>query len=84
MAVIDLVRAEINKADPIGLIALGATVDEYDPEVKIIVKQISKQRNLAEFEEIIFVAFTDMFGVKIAEDREKYKKVALKIFDFLD
>ncbi|KAB2810012.1 hypothetical protein [Phaeocystidibacter luteus] len=44
----DELLAILIKHDPLGLIALGAPEDEYDPEVRTIIVQLEKQMNRTE------------------------------------
>ena len=76
----NLIRAEINEADPIGLLSIGAPKDEYGLEVKEIGKKIGLVKNKKEIEDLIYTIFVKMFGSKIAGEKEKYATLAANIF----
>lgn len=79
-----VIRTEINRADPIGLISMGAPSNEYDPEINIIVKKILKTGSVDELEHlIIYKTFVEMFGLETVGQKYKYKKLALNIFSKL-
>lgn len=80
----ELVRAEINKADPIGLISMGAPKDEYSPEVEEIVKNFNSLRDLKEVEALVYKTFVKMFDSRLAGSRKNYKALASRIFKTLN
>ena len=41
----EIVKLEIDKWDPMGLLGIGAPDDEYDPEIKNIVNKIQTIKN---------------------------------------
>ena len=55
-------REIINKHDPIGLIEMGAPIDEYEPEVKTILVQINDKDSLDEIHSIVYNEFIRWFG----------------------
>lgn len=74
-----LVRKEINRIDPVGLLSMGAPKDEYNPEVEEIVKKIGVAKSEKEVEELVYKTFVKMFGSRIAGVREKYSNLATNI-----
>jgi len=80
-SIIEVVRKEINQEDPIRLISTGAPNDEYDPEVKEIVKKISKAGSVEKLQNLVYKTFVEFFGAEIAGPRYKYKKLASNIFN---
>lgn len=71
----------INKYDPIHLLSLGAPEDEYDPEIKSILKRLNNEQNQGEIERIITEEFNYWFGEDIIKGNElAFKKIAREIF----
>jgi hypothetical protein len=65
-ALIAAVKATIDAADPIGLLELGAPIDEYEPEVGSIVPRVLKAADIAEVHRIVHEEFIRWFGVDTA------------------
>ena len=80
----DSIRIEINKADPIRLIASGAPEDEYESEIKEISQGIKFCRNAVELQELIYKVFVKMFGPDIAGSRKTYKAISENITESSD
>ena len=80
-SIAEVVRKEINKDDPIGLISMGTPHDEYDPEVKEIVRKISKAGGVEKLQNLVHKTFVEFFGAEIAKSKYKYKKLASNIFN---
>lgn len=76
----NLIRKEINKVDPIGLISMGAPKDEYDSEVEEIMLKINTCGNEKDLEELIYKTFVRMFDTRLAGSREIYRKLSSRIF----
>lgn len=76
----NLLRKEITKVDPIGLISMGAPKDEYDSEVEQIVSEINSCRNVKDLEELMYKTFVRMFDERLAGPKEIYRSLAFRIF----
>jgi hypothetical protein len=71
------VREIINTHDPIGLIAIGAPEDEYDPEVKTIVFQLKNVYTIEQIQDLVYQEFMRWFNEKsIVGERESYLEMA--------
>lgn len=66
--------------DPLGLIALGAPSDEYDPEAKTIMVQLDDAESVEDLHNIIYTEFVRWFDKSIAGEKEKYHPIAIEIF----
>lgn len=75
-----VLREEINRADPIGLISLGAPADEYVIEVRKIEQGFNKIRNGKALEEFIYKTFVEMFDAKLAGPKSVYLKLSNRIY----
>ncbi|HEY4602014.1 MAG TPA: DUF1871 family protein [Cerasibacillus sp.] len=60
----DIVKRHINRWDPFDLLYLGAPDDEYETEVEMIVKELSKIQNENDLAEVIQDTFNKMFGTE--------------------
>lgn len=72
----DLVKKEINKHDPIGLLWIGAPDDEYHPEIPGIVHAVQIASSLGNLKNRIWKVFTDWFGDKTAGPEDRYRDLA--------
>ncbi len=81
----DLISEEITKADPIGLISMGAPSDEYDPEVREITEKINLCKSATDLERLIHETFVRMFGGEdTAGKRSKYRILSKRIYKKLN
>jgi len=69
-------RRLMNKADPLGLIALGCPADEYDPEIRTIVPRLKEAGSVFVLQRIIHEEFTRWFGAETAGPRKRYAEAA--------
>ena len=78
------VREIISKHDPIGLMAIGAPEDEYDPEVKTIVYQIKNVHTLEQIQDLLHQEFMRWLNEKsIVGERESYLEMAKDLHHLL-
>lgn len=56
------VRVALNASDPVGLLADGAPIDEYESEVGTIVPRVTKAQNVDEVREAVHEEFARWFG----------------------
>jgi hypothetical protein len=79
------IREIINKYDPIGLIAIGSSEDEYDPEVKTIVYQLKDVHTIVQIQDLVYQEFLRWFEEKsIVGERDSYAEIAIEIFNRLN
>lgn len=71
----------LREADPIRLIAIGASDDEYDPEVSTILPRLHEAQSAAEVQRIIHEEFVHWFDDDIAGPITHYAEVAEKIWE---
>ncbi len=57
----ETVRRVVNQWDPYGLLRLGCPVDEFDPEVDEIVRQLGKLKSPFDAANIISQTFSNWF-----------------------
>lgn len=57
-----VLRAIINRADPVGLLQIGAPSDEYDPELSSILVQLDSNMSLNATQELLYREFLYWFG----------------------
>ena len=79
-ALVAAVKAALNKADPIGLLEMGAPSDEYDPEVATIVPRVAKAADVSEVHRIVHEEFKQWFGVDTAGPITNYEAPAHEIW----
>jgi hypothetical protein len=58
-----IVKRAVDRADPIGLLALGAPPDEYDPEVRSLVQRLARRGDLTGLD--VALVFHEWFGTWI-------------------
>lgn len=74
-----LVKKVIDEWDPIGLLGMGCPDDEYDPEIKDIVRLLSNIKSIHELAKEINGVFIRWFEVDLTI--EKCYPIALKIWN---
>jgi hypothetical protein len=70
----------LHEADPIGLIAMGAPDDEYDPEVSTILPRLREASTAVDVQRIVHEEFVQWFGADIAGPLTGYADVAERIW----
>ena len=80
-AVFEKTREIVNNHDPINLIAIGAPWDEYDPEIKDILKHFADVKHVDELIEIVWEIFVRWFDKVIAGAKERYRALSQDLWD---
>ena len=75
-----VVAAAIAKADPIGLLQLGAPGDEYDHEVAAILPELRNASSEEDVRRIIRKEFARRFGDDVAGPAERYTEASATIW----
>ncbi len=70
----------VREADPIGLIAMGAPSDEYDPEVSTILPRLRDATSADDLQRIIHEEFVYWFSTEVAGPLEVYTVLSAKIW----
>lgn len=70
----------INRADPVGLLDLGAPQDEYDPEVGTILPRLSTASSANDVLTIVHEEFVRWFGTDNAGPADAYREAAEEIW----
>jgi len=72
------VKSVVNKADPIGLLRMGAPDDEYHPEIDEIACRLPEPecRTVAQTHTMVHRVFVRWFSASIAGPRGAYRKLA--------
>src|SRR6266496_5398762 len=70
----------LREADLIGLIAMGAPADEYDPEVSTILPRLREARAAVGVQRIVHEEFVRWFGADLVGPLTDYAEVAEKIW----
>ena len=73
-------RKIVNKYDPIHLIAIGCSKDEYNGEVKRILNKWKNVSSVEELHDLIYGIFVKMFFKNIAGPKENYQKMSADLF----
>lgn len=73
----------VNRADPIGLLALGAPSDEYDPEVGTVLPRLRDAASAEGLAVILHEEFIRWFGSEQAGILDLYRRPAAEIWDVL-
>jgi hypothetical protein len=78
-----LLKEIINNIDPIGLIDLETpeSLDEYDPEIREILKEDVSSLNLNQFSNKIYEVFVKFFNKDLAGGTDQYDLIARKFFE---
>jgi len=76
----DAVSAALIAADPIGLIADGAPIDEYEPEVETILPRLKDAHDASDVEVILHEEFTRWFGPAVAGARGRYLTASVAVW----
>ena len=71
----------LREADPIGLIAMGAPADEYDPEVSTILPRLREARAAVDVQRIVHDEFVRWFDADLVGPLTDYAEVAEKIWE---
>ena len=79
----EVVSKALTDADPLGLLAMGAPDDEYDPEVDTILPRLGRSSSAAEVRAILHEEFVKWFDEKLAGAPEAYQGAADKIWAHL-
>lgn len=74
------IRELVNKYDPIHLIDMGCPEDEYDGEVKRIIKGFKKTSNPEQLRNLLHGIFVEMFDERLAGPKENYQLLAADLF----
>jgi len=74
-----IVKQAIDRADPIGLLAIGCPDDEYDPEIDRMMEYATAYSDPQELGERIHQTFIEMFDERIAGLPEVYHHIAEEI-----
>lgn len=78
------VSEALKAADPIGLLALGAPEDEYDPEVGTILPRLQDAASPERVQEILHEEFIHWFGADVAGPVHAYRAPAAAIWRALE
>ena len=70
----------LREADPLGLIAMGAPADEYDPEVSTILPRLREANAVVDVQRIVHEEFVRWFGADLIGPLADYAEVAEKIW----
>ena len=74
-----IVKQAIDRADPIGLLAIGCPDDEYDPEIDRVMGYATMYLDPQELGRRIHQTFVEMFDERIAGPPEVYHHIAEEI-----
>ncbi len=77
----ELLKKVINQDDPLGLIDLDTpeSLNEYDPEIKEILKKDIVSMKKEELGEWIYQVFISFFNEELVNKKDKYYSIAEKI-----
>jgi hypothetical protein len=78
---VEAVSNAIDRADPIGLLAMGCPTDEYAPEVGSIAPRLNVANNADDVQSILYEEFVRWFGE--AGPRDSYKTAADDVWNAL-
>jgi len=76
-----IVGDALRRADPIGLMAMGAPSDEYDPELGTILPLFTSVGSQAELEKLIHSQFVAWFGADEAGPSGRYSSAAREVWE---
>lgn len=74
----------LHRHDPMGLTAMGAPEDEYEPEAGTIAPRLADAATEADVQRIIAEEFTVWFGAEIAPSHETLTAPAAEVRALLD
>ncbi|OGE29496.1 hypothetical protein A2867_00815 [Candidatus Daviesbacteria bacterium RIFCSPHIGHO2_01_FULL_40_11] len=70
----------VNTYDPIHLLSMGCPEDEYNGEVKRIIRGLKKASNPEQLCNLLHGIFVDMFDERLAGPKENYQQLAIDLF----
>jgi hypothetical protein len=73
----------VNEADPLGLLAVGAPTDEYEPEVGTIVPRLRGVASAAQVRTVLHEEFVRWFDEELAGPPQRYTTAAKAIWAVL-
>lgn len=74
-------RTIVNQHDPVRLLSLGAPEDEYEPEVKTMIVQLSIEMTEAEVHDLVYQEFLSWFGTEaVLGPKDAYRSLASAIY----
>ena len=80
-----IVAEEVNKLDPIGLLAMDCPANEYKSEIRDITLRCSHAMSWLELAEIMYIVFAYKFDLADAKPESKYlepaKNIIMKIME---
>ena len=74
-----IVKQAIDRADPIGLLAIGCPDDEYDPEIERVMDYVMEYSDPWQLGGRIHRTFVEMFDERTAGPPEVYHHIAEEI-----
>lgn len=74
------VAGALREADPLGLIAMGAPDDEYEPEVSTVLPRLHEALAVDDVRRIVHEEFVRWFGADLAGPAEHYAAAAQAIW----
>ena len=75
-------RSIINKHDPLNLIIIGCSEDEYDPEVETIYEKLKPTNTEEEILDIVYDEFVNWFGSS-AGHKDSYIEMSKDVYKWL-
>lgn len=75
-----LVEAAVNRADPIGLLALGFPDNEYHAEIAEILPKVESATSEEDLSEVIHQIFVEWFEPHMSGTRSLYDAIANEIW----
>jgi len=79
----DRTMVVLNERDPLGLIRLGAPLNEYSPEVRTILPRLATAASLVEVRQVVYEEFVRWFGAEVAGKETRYDGVARDLWSIL-
>ena len=70
----------LNEEDPVGLIRLGAPLDEYDPEVGTVLPRLKDCLDESGLRRVLHEEFARWFGPETAGSEQAYARAAERIW----
>jgi hypothetical protein len=75
----ELVKIHVNELDPIKLLAQGASINEYEKEIRDITLRLPLCKSYTDIAEMMYVVFAYNFTIDMAKPESQYSGISIKI-----
>lgn len=70
-----------SEADPLGLLAMGAPLDEYEPEIETVLHRMPEVGSTSETQEMVHQEFVRWFNSDIAGSSDRFADLSASLWN---